>query len=190
MDFNKTYFKQVAMELGETIAEYYKNSAENFVIIEGNKVVMWFGTFDPVIFGSIEDVLGELSNWAVIKNVSVITEKELLDTYCSTELLAALKAELIEDSVMDTSNNHNESLVEAINLLWRTKKKKFAPILKALYERDVKEIIASDAFAHFENKGEMAVITYMGTYWEKYAENYLMHIADDGDLQTIIDFIR
>lgn len=186
MNFNKTYFKQVAKELGETIAEYYKNSAENFIIIEGDKVIMWRGTYDPVIFGSIEDALEELGEWETIKNVSVITEKELLDTYCADELKAALKA---EGGIMDTTNGHNPKLVAQINDLWDENKEKFKPILQALYERDEDEIFNAECFDWgMLEKGDMAIRLIFE--WEVYAYDYLQHIADDGDLETIIKFIR
>lgn len=96
------------------------------------------------------------------------------------------------EEVMDTTNNHDTELVKKINDAWNTKREKFAPILIALYKRDIDEIVASDAFADWgrvrTNYG--TPYEYMEENWDIEAPNYLQHIADDGDLKVILDFIR
>lgn len=93
MEFNKKYFVTASEEWGESVAEYYAKTPYNYVIIEGGDkdfVVKWNNDC-PVIFGSIDDALDELRNWmGGIRNVSIITEKEFIDTYCKDELIATL----------------------------------------------------------------------------------------------------
>ena len=92
MKFDKKYFVRASEEWGESVAEYYAKTAYNYVITEGNNdfVVKWDNDC-PVIFGSIDDALDELRNWmGGIRNVSIITEKEFIDTYCKDELIATL----------------------------------------------------------------------------------------------------
>lgn len=108
--------------------------------------------------------------------------------------------------IMDTSNSHNKSLVAQINEKWDKFKDKFEPILCALYERDIDEITDGDSFQipawvdtpqyrlgcsedEWGPYMEMA-LRDMKDRWEDFAENYLMHIADDQDLETILTFVR
>lgn len=107
--------------------------------------------------------------------------------------------------IMD-SNSHDAVLVKKINVLWAERKNEFQPILCALYYRDIDEITDSDAFQIPKwlewkeyNDGVRTgdwsayndrAYADMQTRWDDYAENYLAHIADDGDLETIIDFLR
>lgn len=108
--------------------------------------------------------------------------------------------------IMNTDNCHDEDLVRRINVAWASRQAKFKPILQALYERDIDEITDSDSFQirdwtkwpEYEqgkrtedwsayNSRALAVLK---TQWDIHAQNYLMHIADDGDLQTILEFLR
>ena len=80
-----------------------------------------------------------------------------------------------------------------------------------LYARDIDEITDSDAFRNPKWEDTIAykvsrapigltdndwtlynemVLGEMTRDWDKYAENYLMHIADDGDLECILSFLR
>ena len=114
--------------------------------------------------------------------------------------------ELMGGDIMDTLNGHNKELVDKINDAWRKGKKEFEIILKALYERDIDEITDSDAFLikewtkseewedgcrtdYWKPYMDMALAD-MKEHWEDYAENYLMHIADDCDLEAILSFIH
>lgn len=114
--------------------------------------------------------------------------------------------ELMGRDIMDTLNGHSTELVEKINDAWRKGKKNFEPILKALYERDIDEITDADSFQLAKwggswqwNEGcrnnnwtpymDMALAD-MKEHWEDYAENYLMHIADDCDLEAILAFMH
>lgn len=192
-EFVKDYFVNAAKELGETIVEYLNNAKCNYVILEGEDVMVWRKENTPVIFGSMDEVGQELSNWETpIKNISILTEQEFITTYCGKEMDIALIAEKkaeIANYPMNTRNGHADELVEKINLLWDKDVKKFEPILVALYKRDIKEIHDADSFADLPNNVHTALATLI-VNWQYYAENYLMHIADDGDLETIINFIR
>ena len=114
--------------------------------------------------------------------------------------------ELMGGDIMYIGNGHSTELVEKINDAWRKHKQSFEIILKALYERDIDEITDSDAFQIAKwvgswqwNEGcrndnwtpymDMALAD-MKEHWEDYAENYLMHIADDADLEAIIAFMH
>jgi hypothetical protein len=92
--------------------------------------------------------------------------------------------------IMDTSNSHDKNLVEKINTAWSRASYKFRAILCALYDRDLLEIINSDAFGWSEGTDTDCVYAELSSNWDDYAYNYLMHIADDGDLETIINFVR
>ena len=110
------------------------------------------------------------------------------------------------EEIMNTTNNHNEELVRKINLAWNEKREEFYPILTALYLRDIEEITDADSFqipewrnwTEYEigmSNGDWslyldAVYAEMQTKWKDYAENYLMHIADDWDLKAILYFLR
>jgi hypothetical protein len=122
--------------------------------------------------------------------------------------LAAKDGEVIKDyeEIMDTGNGHDKELVRKINAAWNKNSEAFREILCALYARDIDEITDSDAFRNPKWEDTTAykvgfatddwshynkmVLGEMTKEWDKYAENYLMHIADDGDLECILGFIR
>ena len=90
--------------------------------------------------------------------------------------------------VMDTTNGHDPELVGKINKAWNEKREQFCPILRALYVRDIKEIMGSDAWNWTDNAE--SVKETLHDEWDIHAENYLMHIADDWDLKAILYFLR
>lgn len=100
------------------------------------------------------------------------------------------KIELIPNysDVMDTTQNHDPELVRKINQAWNEKREEFCPILRALYNRDIKEIMDSDAW-NWTDDVESVKETLLDE-WDAHADNYLMHIADDMDLKTILNFLR
>lgn len=91
-------------------------------------------------------------------------------------------------TIMDTTNSHDPGLVDAINAAWTRGYDRFRTILIALYDRDLKEIMDSDAFGHKWRDTDEAFVE-LQSEWEAYAENYLMHIADNQDLETILKFV-
>lgn len=72
--------------------------------------------------------------------------------------------------IMDTSNNHNEVLVAKINKAYHTKRRDFDSIVSLLMIRDKDEC----------DENNVNNDTY----------SYLMHVADDTDLESIINFTR
>lgn len=92
--------------------------------------------------------------------------------------------------IMDTTNGHNADLVRRINVAWNNKKEKFSPILIALYERDLHEIFNSDSFQFDEWTDECVAYRDLENDWDIHAGNYLQHIANDGDLESILHFVR
>lgn len=90
--------------------------------------------------------------------------------------------------IMDTTQNHDPELVRKINQAWNEKREGFCPILRALYERDIKEIMESDAW-NWTDDAESVKET-LHDEWDIHANNYLMHIADDWDLKAILYFLR
>lgn len=103
--------------------------------------------------------------------------------------------------IMDTSQGHDKELVKAINKAWMEDPTTFKHILIALYTRDIEEIADSDAWDfekildlkgvcgnHEEELDE--ILAYLKINWNVEADNYLMHIADDADLDCILRFMR
>jgi hypothetical protein len=82
----------------------------------------------------------------------------------------------------------------------------FCGILCTLYKRDIDEITDADSFQSKEwsetneyqkglDTGDWKdfmdmVLSKMCEEWDFYAENYLMHIADDCDLECILNFLH
>lgn len=83
--------------------------------------------------------------------------------------------------LMDETNNHNPMLVKCINSAWNDEEtsKHFEDIVVALMMRDSDEVE--------EKLGELQSVT---DNWIDFLPNYLMHIADDWDLTTILHFVR
>ena len=108
--------------------------------------------------------------------------------------------------IMDDTNGHNPDLVKQINVRWVQDKEMFKPILCALYERDIDEITDADSFMldnwlstpqykRGKETGDWTeynklVLDIMRNDWDNCADNYLQHIADDQDLETILTFVR
>lgn len=96
--------------------------------------------------------------------------------------------------IMNTSNSHNEKLVEQINAIYDgdlNTKVNFYVILKALMYRDREEMIDKEIVT--EDEFYFSHHDYHGLYNKlvrNYTYEYLMHVADDADLETIINFCR
>lgn len=72
--------------------------------------------------------------------------------------------------IMNTSNNHNPKLVEKINKAYYTKRNQFGDMIKFLMERDKEE--CEEYNVHSD------------------VHSYLMHVADDTDLECIINYTK
>lgn len=203
---NNPYFVEAAQSLGESVSEYLSKTKYNYVIVEGTTPILWKGTNNPVIFGNVDEVGSELRNWPMpIKNISIITEEEYIKTYLGDAW--ERWTEDPNDSIMDEwGATHDLELIEKINHAWKKNREMFCPILCALYRRDIEEITDSDAFQVTKwigswqyNEGvrndnwtpymEMA-LEDMIKEWDTYAYTYLAHIADDCDLECILNFLH
>lgn len=110
------------------------------------------------------------------------------------------------EDIMDTTNSHNPELVAKINIAWNEKREQFCPILRALYERDIDEITDADSFQLPEwldcdeyHNGRVTgcwdeyntmALNQMKKEWDVFAYNYLQHIADDTDLECILNYLH
>ena len=216
MVFNHKYFVKASEEWNESIADYYAKASYNYVIIERGQVLTW-DDGNPVIYGDKGDALNELENFDSISGISIITEKEFIDSNCYDELCEELKAEeekrkaeeekrKAEEEIMDAYNGHNASYVDMINEAWRTRREEFCPILCALYRRDIAEITDHEAFLEKKwteteeyRKGcdtkdwedyFKLVLKDMEAEWDFWAYSYLKSIADDEDLLCILNYLH
>ena len=113
---------------------------------------------------------------------------------CEIGFSQADKIDILPDfeEVMDTTNGHDPELVKKINIAWNEKRERFFPIMCALYKRDNDEILASDAFADWDkvSKDYDTLYEYMEANWDIEACNYLRHIADDTDLECVLNYLH
>ena len=100
--------------------------------------------------------------------------------FCKKENLNPLNVtyEVKEDSIMNELNAHDPKLVEHINYIWCRASERFKPILLALYERDKEEA------------EEKNIVVPTDENFESFAYDFLMHVCDDADLETILNFVR
>lgn len=111
-----------------------------------------------------------------------------------------------EEIIDEWGDAHDPELRKQINDAWNKSREEFCPILRALYTRDIDEITDHDAFHYkewedspeftdglrsgdWEDYNEMA-LNHMLREWDFFAPNYLSHIADDGDLECILNFLH
>lgn len=198
------YFIDAAQSLGESVKEYLGKAKYNYVIVEGGQPLMWRNSDSPVIFGGLDEVAGELANWPLpIENISIITEEDYIKRYLGNAWKEWYE---YEETIMDTGNGHSEELVNSINHAWRKNREMFYGILCTLYKRDIDEITDADSFHSEEwskteeyqkglDTGDWQdymdmVLAKMCKEWDFYAENYLMHVADDCDLECILRYLH
>jgi len=111
-----------------------------------------------------------------------------------------------EEIIDEWGDAHSPELRKKINDAWNKNRAGFAPILRALYARDIDEITDHDAFQYdewkdspeyryglenedWEDYNKMA-LNHMQREWDFFADNYLNHIADDCDLECILNFLH
>lgn len=113
---------------------------------------------------------------------------EIRDELNTIDKLAKLKAKLDADArIMNTTNGHDAHLVELLNECWDNKPLDVRGfIMKALYLRDYEECIDKEVFTEEDWDGWES----LDWNWEKYAYDYLMKVADDTDIRTILTFLR
>lgn len=134
--------------------------------------------------------LEDLTN-AQIMDIDDYVGGRIVDSGVITPYDVALAhGKIVSWGIMNENNGHNPDLVRKINMLWAQRGDAFELILKALYKRDLNEIFHSDAFVNDNWRVPAEALVALETAWEEHAGNYLMHIADDGDLEAIIAFVR
>lgn len=105
----------------------------------------------------------------------------------------ALKTKVVkkETKILDTFNGHDEKLVEVINILWNKEscRKSLQLIIKSLVLRDLEEF-ENKVFECVSEEKQWDLVEWCDNNFEDCAYNYLHRCADDGDLETIIEFCR
>lgn len=133
--------------------------------------------------------LADLTNEQLYE-INEYTDGKLTDANAVTPYDVALKfGKVSAFGIMDGTNGHNPALVKQLNVRWMEDKQMFKDILCALYHRDVEEIRDSDTY-NWGDKSIDDICRYMYKHWADEAGNYLQHIADDQDLETIIKYVR
>lgn len=143
--------------------------------------------------GGIYKITGFSERGIMVKEICGMLDSEWETTEIGFSQSDKVKIIPDYESVMDTTNGHNPKLVAKINIAWNEKREMFFPIMCALYKRDIEEIINNDAFS-FACASEIwspdDAYNYLTKYWETEASNYLQHIADDADLECILNYLR
>ena len=137
--------------------------------------------------GGLYKITGFEDDAIVVDEIRPGTDKDWI--VCSIGFSQADKIKILDsEEIMDTTNGHDPELVRKINQAWNEKREQFCPILRSLYERDIKEIMDSDAWDWTDDVESVKETLY--DEWDFHAYNYLMHIADDWDLKAILYFLR
>ena len=175
---------------------------------------------DPVVVSlKFDDGIAE-GDGVVMKypKLSELTDEQIaaIDEYCGGRItdskcvtpydVCLLYGKVASFGIMDACNGHDANLVREINLKWVKHRDHFKPILCALYERDIDEITDADSFQipawtctqpyiKGERTGDWSeynrfALECMQMRWDEFAENYMMHIADDQDLCAVLAFVR
>lgn len=149
--------------------------------------------------GGIYLITGFSESGILVKEVGGVLDSEWETTEIGFSQSDKVKILPNYEDIMDTTNSHNPELVAKINIAWNEKREQFFPIMCALYKRDIEEIMDSDAY-NFDNvldldgkdEGEKReiILVYMEDSWDIEAYNYLQHIADDTDLECILNYLH
>ena len=94
------------------------------------------------------------------------------------------------EEIMDATTSHNPELVAKINIAWNEEREMFFPIMCALYKRDLDEIMDSEAFDFSEHIDRDEAFVELQSRWDGYTYIYLTNIADDTDLECILNFLH
>lgn len=142
--------------------------------------------------GGIYKVTGFTECGILVKEVGGVLDSEWETTEIGFSQRDKVKILYNYEEIMDTTNSHNPELVAKINIAWNEKREQFFPILCVLYKRDIKEIMESDAFTFPWGHGYTAddAYLYLAESWDVEAYNYLQHIADDTDLECILNYLH
>jgi hypothetical protein len=142
--------------------------------------------------GGIYLITGFSEQGILVKEVGGVLDSEWETTEIGFSQSDKVKILPNYEDIMDTTNSHNPELVAKINIAWNEKREMFFPIMCALYKRDIEEIMDSDAFTFpWEHKytADDAYL-YLAENWDIETYNYLQHIADDTDLECILNYLH
>ena len=138
--------------------------------------------------GGIYIITGFSERGILVKEIGGVLDSEWEITEIGFSQSDKVKILPDYEDIMDTTNNHNPELVAKINNAWNEKREMFFPILCALYDRDIKEIMDSDAWDWTDDAE--SVKETLHDEWDFHAYNYLQHIADDTDLECILNYLH
>ena len=145
---------------------------------------------DHILYnGGIYAITGFSERGILVKEIGGVLDSEWETTEIGFSQSDKVRILPNYEDIMDTTNNHNPKLVAKINIAWNEKREQFFPILCALYKRDVQEILDSDAFT-FPKYDTDDAYRYLKDNWDIEAYNYLQHIADDTDLECILNYLH
>lgn len=128
----------------------------------------------------------------ILKGESVSHIRDKVKTLLGSNFGEIKSLEIKEyKEIIDTLNGHNEKLVEVINTLWNIEscRRKFQLIIKSLVLRDLEEF-EDKMFEGVREEFQWDLIKWCDTNFDECAYHYLHRCADDGDLETIIEFCR
>ena len=194
------FYKPEDSEISLIDYDIFGDKEEHFVYMtfedgeaRGEGLVMKY----PKIASLTDEQIEEIDEWVGgrISDSGYITPNDV----------ALALGKISVEGIMDDGQNHDSGMVREINIKWVRCRESFKPILCALYERDIDEITGAnsfqmpewedwDEFKHGINTGDWAgynkkALDAMVEEWDFFAHNYLMNIADDADLETILGFI-
>ena len=196
-DFEKTHenFDWMQGSFYDEVDDYLGYKFDSMKVEDKVKEVFPYGIAvnDHISYnGGIYLITGFSEQGILVKEVGGVLDSEWETTEIGFSQSDKVKILPNYEDIMDTTNNHDPKLVAKINIAWNEKREQFFPILCALYKRDIKEIMDSDAFTFpWEHKHTADdVYLYLAESWDIEAYNYLQHIADDTDLECILNYLH
>ena len=193
-DFEKTHenFDWTQGSFYDEVDDYLGYKFDSMKVEDKVKEAFPYGIAvnDHIIYnGGIYLITGFSECGILVKEVGGVLDSEWETTEIGFSQSDKVRILPNYEDIMDTTNNHNPKLVAKINIVWNTKREQFFLILCALYKRDVQEILDSDAFT-FPKYDTDDAYHYLKDNWDIEAYNYLQHIADDTDLECILNYLH
>ena len=193
-DFEKTHenFDWMQGSFYDEVDDYLGYKFDGMKVEDKVKEAFPYGIAvnDHIIYnGGIYLITGFSECGILVKEVGGVLDSEWETTEIGFSQSDKVRILPNYEDIMDTTNNHNPKLVAKINIVWNTKREQFFLILCALYKRDVQEILDSDAFT-FPKYDTDDAYHYLKDNWDIEAYNYLQHIADDTDLECILNYLH
>lgn len=193
-DFEKTHenFDWLQGSFYDEVDDYLGCKFDSMKVKDKVKEAFPYGIAvnDHILYnGGIYIITGFSECGILVKEVGGVLDSEWETTEIGFSQSDKVKILPNYEDIMDTTNNHDPKLVTKINIAWNEKREQFFPILCALYKRDAQEILDSDAFTFPKYDADDAY-HYLKDNWDIEAYNYLQHIADDTDLECILNYLH